>query len=116
MLRHLIRSSIAPCAFVVTLLLVGCDLEQEMLMEPGTWDQLTVKKQGTPGQGSQIVFHSYRNSDWDIYIMNADGSDQRRLTGQFWNDVVPALSPNGKNDEIKKCAKRIEEPDRVAFG
>jgi TolB protein len=96
MLRDLVRRFLGPCAVAGSLLLIGCDTEQEMLIEPGSIDSPGSKVQPGAHQGSQIVFHSYRNSDWDIYIMNADGSDQRRLTGEFWNDVQPALSPNGK--------------------
>ena len=32
-----------------------------------------------PG-GGRIVFHSSRNGSWEIYVMNADGSGQTRLT------------------------------------
>jgi Tol biopolymer transport system component len=49
--------------------------------------------------GEKIAFASWRNgSDADIYVMNADGSDQTRLntnTGDR-NDRHPAWSPDGR--------------------
>ncbi len=30
--------------------------------------------------GTRIVFMSDRDGDWEIYVMNADGSGQTRLT------------------------------------
>ena len=30
--------------------------------------------------GSKIAFTSFRNGNFDLYVMNADGSKQRRLT------------------------------------
>ena len=30
--------------------------------------------------GSRIAFTSFRNGDFDLYVMNADGTRQRRLT------------------------------------
>ena len=29
--------------------------------------------------GIRIVFHSYRDGDWDIYVMDADGGSIRTL-------------------------------------
>ncbi len=47
--------------------------------------------------GSKIVFASGRaDSDGDIYIMNADGTGQKRLTTSSSNDVTPEFSPNGR--------------------
>jgi len=56
--------------------------------------------------GSRIVFHSTRDpvppgspagsSTFEIYSMNADGSDQRRLTNNIFQDTFPAWSPDGK--------------------
>ncbi len=49
--------------------------------------------------GSQIVFQSNRGGDYDLYVMNADGSDVRALTStDGMDEVEPAWSPNG--DEI----------------
>lgn len=42
-----------------------------------------------------IVFHSERDGNMEIYVMNTDGSDQRRLTNNDADDVCPAWSPDG---------------------
>ena len=43
----------------------------------------------------QIVFHSNRNSLYDIFIVNADGSNQRQLTQNVGNNFDPSLSRDG---------------------
>ena len=45
--------------------------------------------------GTQIAFHSYRDGDWDIFVMNADGTNRRRLTHSSASDAFPAWSPDG---------------------
>jgi serine/threonine-protein kinase len=58
---------------------------------------------GTPST-SRIVFVTDRDEpdpegnfgNQEIYVMNADGTDQRRLTNQNGLDYSPALSPDGK--------------------
>jgi Tol biopolymer transport system component len=42
-----------------------------------------------------IVFHSTRDGNFEIYVMNADGSEQRRLTRNPWADFWPAFSTDG---------------------
>src|SRR5712691_985995 len=54
--------------------------------------------------GSKIVFATDRDGpdpagnfgNQEIYVMNADGTDQRRLTDNGAIDGVPAWSPNGQ--------------------
>jgi Tol biopolymer transport system component len=47
--------------------------------------------------GKQIVFDSNRDSgDWEIYVMNADGSNPTRLTNHVGVDRYPDWSPDGK--------------------
>ncbi len=46
--------------------------------------------------GKQIVFSSRRDDDFEIYLMNADGSAQRRLTESPGVDTHPSFSPDGK--------------------
>src|SRR6266571_4094053 len=44
---------------------------------------------------SPIAFHSNRSGNYEIYVMNADGSGQKRLTNNPVADEVPAWSPDG---------------------
>ena len=46
--------------------------------------------------GKTIVFTSLRDGDLDIYTMNIDGSNLRRLTHTLGYDGGPAFSPDGK--------------------
>ena len=39
---------------------------------------------------------SYRDNDEEIYVMNADGSEQKRLTYSQYADSQPRISPDGK--------------------
>ena len=45
---------------------------------------------------AQIVFHSSRDRNWEIYVMDADGGNQRRLTNNSDVDTFPSWSPDGK--------------------
>ncbi len=45
---------------------------------------------------AQIAFHSKRDGNFEIYVMAADGGNQRRLTNNTANDLSPSWSPNGK--------------------
>ena len=44
----------------------------------------------------KIAFSSNRRGNWDIYVMNADGSNQVRLTKSPLIDVSPVWSPTGE--------------------
>jgi TolB protein len=45
--------------------------------------------------GTQIAFASQRTQNWDVYLMQADGSNPRRLTSDPAYDSDPAWSPDG---------------------
>jgi tol-pal system beta propeller repeat protein TolB len=45
--------------------------------------------------GSRIVFGSARDGDEDIFVMNADGTEETKLTHNTFDDVLPAWSPDG---------------------
>jgi Ca2+-binding RTX toxin-like protein len=57
--------------------------------------------------GKQIVFDSNRDGDYEIYVMNADGSDQRNLSTNPSLDALPEWSPDGKDIvfESERAAK-----------
>jgi dipeptidyl aminopeptidase/acylaminoacyl peptidase len=49
------------------------------------------------GTNGKIAFSSARDSNYEIYVMNPDGSDQTRLTHDpASNEVDPAWSPDGQ--------------------
>lgn len=45
--------------------------------------------------GKQAVFHSNRDGNFDIYLVDITGDNLRRLTNHPSNDVTPIWSPNG---------------------
>ena len=49
----------------------------------------------TPLTG-RIAFHSERDGNPEIYVMNADGSDVTQLTNHPQYDLHPAWSPDGR--------------------
>jgi TolB protein len=44
----------------------------------------------------QIVFRSGRDGNQEIYVMNSDGTNVRRLTDNPSTDTMPSFSPDGK--------------------
>jgi TolB protein len=46
--------------------------------------------------GRKLAFESSRDGNFEIYTMNADGSNQTRLTDHLALDALPEWSPDGK--------------------
>jgi len=44
----------------------------------------------------QIAFSSERDGNYEIYVMDADGNNQRRLTNNPANESGPSWSPDGQ--------------------
>ena len=55
-----------------------------------------------PGPHGKLVFHSTRDGDFDVYVMNADGSEQTRITSDANNDIDPTWSPNGQQIAVNR--------------
>lgn len=64
----------------------------------GSFTKLTSHDEDTApvAYGNKIAFMSNRQGNWEIYIMNNDGSGVKRLTNNAANDGLPTWSPNGK--------------------
>jgi TolB protein len=45
--------------------------------------------------GEQVAFMSERSGNWDVYLINLDGSNLRRLTDDEARDGLPTWSPDG---------------------
>ena len=50
---------------------------------------------GSAGPG-QIAFESDRDGNWEIYVMDADGTNVRQLTDNDHDDTSPGWSSDGK--------------------
>lgn len=64
----------------------------------------------------KIVFMSDRDGNWEIYMMDMDGENQRNLTNHPANDMYPWLSPDGSkiafvSDRDKNIEIYIMEAD-----
>jgi Tol biopolymer transport system component/cytochrome c-type biogenesis protein CcmH/NrfG len=46
--------------------------------------------------GNKVAFMSLRDGNWEIYSINTDGSDLKRLTNNGVNDGLPTFSPDGQ--------------------
>ena len=58
--------------------------------------------------GTQIAFMSNRDGNPEIYVMNRDGSNVRRLTNHPAGDVTPTWSPTGSADRVHVGSHRHE--------
>ena len=67
------------------------------LMPPTPTSLLPTSVQPPPiGVAGLIAYASDQDGDFDIWVMNADGSDQRKLTDNEALDQSPAWSPDGR--------------------
>ncbi|MFZ5902747.1 MAG: hypothetical protein ACOYZ8_04265 [Chloroflexota bacterium] len=48
------------------------------------------------GSNGMIVFQSDRDGNYDLYVMNPDGTDVRNLTSHPASDTAPVPSPDGR--------------------
>lgn len=77
------------------------------------------------GIQDEIVFQSNRDGDYEIYIMNVDGSNVRQLTYNNTDDNLPRVSPDGQriafisnrdgNEEVYVMNRDGSEQARLTF-
>ena len=58
--------------------------------------QMHIAGYGYASLGTEIAFSSTRDGNLEIYVMDSDGSNQRRVTVHPGVDEYPAWSPDGK--------------------
>ena len=67
-------------------------------LQPAPPDQQSGSDDTCPAwspDGSQIAFDSDRDGNYEIYVMNADGSNPHNLSNNPANDEDPVWSPDG---------------------
>jgi LysM repeat protein len=65
----------------------------------GEYRQLTTHRSDTApaGSGQRVAFMSSRDGNWEVYLVNLDGSGLKRLTNSEARDGLPTWSPDGKS-------------------
>ena len=66
-------------------------------------------RQGLAAQKSRIVFTSLRDGNYEIYVMDADGRNQKRLTDDPRSEREPAWSPDGQRIAFRTPRGRNRE-------
>lgn len=65
--------------------------------------------------GRQLAFASFRDGNYEIYVMNADGSGQQNISRNPAYDMAPSWSPGGL--EVAYDTQRDhEQPTQVGIG
>ena len=70
-----------------------CALVGALVLGTGE-DRAAGQGRGIPGG---VAFYSARSGNNEIYVMDWDGRDPRRITEHPGSDVDPAISPNGRD-------------------
>ena len=69
---------------------IDSDKDNYPLVEP--WENYIEQP---PSLNGKIVFHTNRDNNFEIYIMDADGTNQTRITRNAGNDHYAVWSPDG---------------------
>ncbi len=81
-MRFLVR--IAQASLLIAVIVVSTHQQSSFYIEAAF-----------PGINGKIAFLSNRDGNYEIYVMNADGSGQQRLTNDLEQDYAPSWSPDG---------------------
>ena len=108
--RSLARGPASPRLFLLALAALVASCERTESPVAPSRGALEFSSSSGPSAKGTIAFHSDRDGDGEIYVMNADGSGVTQLTFNPFNDFAPAWSPVAKqiafttdrdgNDEI----------------
>src|SRR5687768_12529242 len=62
-----------------------------------------------PGENGRVVFQSNRAGSPELYSMNADATDIRRLTWNAVSDAAPRVSPDGGRIVFTRTVSGIDQ-------
>ena len=73
------------------------NLQQQLVTQAIATAQAAQATATAQAQAGRIAFASKRDGNWEIYVMNADGSGQTNLTNNPAEGWRPAWSPDGRH-------------------
>ena len=83
-------------------LVTACqDAERSLAPRP---ERLHSNVSATQGLNGKIAFYSNRDGDFDIYVMNPDGTGVTQLTNNPADEYLPLWSPDGTRITFGRCA------------
>ncbi|MEK6837007.1 MAG: DUF5050 domain-containing protein [Nanoarchaeota archaeon] len=94
-IRRYSSTALAIGALEVGSFLGGCVRESEAAPKP-EYEQKQTEQEARIDGWTRIAFVSDRDGNSEIYVMNADGTDEKRLTNNLASDLYPSWSPDGK--------------------
>ena len=92
--------SILQC-FIALLLFISCGKEKEPEVVPQYGSPKTIdrdsitRKPTTVEKSTKLVYESTLDGGYDIYVINADGTNMKRLTHNMGKNRFPTWSPDG---------------------
>lgn len=95
------RASCLPSLLALGSLLAGCSEPNEPVSPKRYGPQFS----GTAANDAagKITFQSNRNGNFDIFVMNADGSGVTQLTSHPFDEYLPLFSPDGSRITFGRC-------------
>lgn len=91
--------------------------EETVTAQAATAEAATRQAADEEGRPLRIAYHSNRSGNHDIWIMNPDGSGQRRLVGSAYDEFPYAWSPRtGELLYTQGIPAAAGRTDREAFG
>jgi Tol biopolymer transport system component len=100
--------------FFVGMLLAGCQGADRALAPSLGAPQFSRSSDGQDPKG-KIAFHSNRDGDFEIFVMNADGTQQTQLTHNDSQEFDPMWSPDGKQIGFSSIPAFTRENDFEIF-
>src|SRR5256886_10515437 len=89
-----------PC-LALGVLLAGCSEPNQPLSPKSYAPQLS--QTAANGGACKITFQSNRNGNFDIFVMNADGSGVTQVTSNPLDERLPLFSPDGTRIVFGRC-------------
>jgi TolB protein len=60
-----------------------------------TWEAQWLLRGSLSPDGTRVIYEASDGTNFDIYMMNVDGSEMHRVAYTYWNEYTPRWSPDG---------------------